>query len=396
MKIVILSPVYVEGLEYQENLLVKYYARHGHEVHMITSTNTSIFDYIADRHDKSARACTYQRDGATVHRLEYALNILHRIEVFAGVRPILERVKPDFIFVRDILPNITDCVRYVKRNPDCTMILDYHADYSNSGKNWLSLKILHGVIRKWYLDKARPYLARIFPVTPGSEKFLREVYSVPAREMEILPLGADMDLLHQARAADARVALRAALNIPPQDVVIVTGGKLIPPKRTELLIDAFRGLPGQERLHLVIVGQAPKDLPDYYQRLLDAAGGQGNIHFTGWLTPLQIYEHLVMADLAVFPASQSILWQQAIAAGLPLVIGDIAGGDQDVSYLSPYGNVLVLDQNRPMQETLPKALADLVADAPRRQAMADGAVRAAAELLDWDVLVEKTLRFSRR
>jgi glycosyltransferase involved in cell wall biosynthesis len=170
----------------------------------------------------------------------------------------------------------------------------------------------------------------------------------------------------------------------------------MPAKRTELLIQTFRELQPEERLHLVIVGQAPGDHADYYQSLLDAASGQRNIHFTGWLSPLQIYEHLLMADLAVFPASQSILWQQAIAAGLPLVIGDIAGGDQDVSYLSPYENVLVTDQSRPMRETLRESLSNLIDNTARREAMATGAVKAAAELLDWDTLAEKTLRFHRR
>lgn len=393
MKILILSPVYVEGLEYQENLLVKYYAKHGHEVHMVTSTNTSIFDYINDRHDRTKKAQTYQDGGATIHRLEYAVNILHRIEIFAGVTAILERVRPDFIFVRDILPNITDCVRYVKKNPNCTMILDYHADYSNSGKNWLSLKILHGIIRKWYLDHARPHLARIFPVTPGSEKFLREVYGVPASEMEILPLGADMELLRQARSSDPRTRLRTHMSIAADDTVIFTGGKLMPAKRTELLIEVFRDLPQQERLHLVIAGQPPDGETGYYQSLLETAAGQRNIHFTGWLKPLQIYEYLLMSDLAAFPASQSILWQQAIAAGLPLIIGDIMGGDQDVSYLSPYGNILIANQSHPMKERLTEALSALISDRTRCEAMAHGAVKAAAELLNWDALVRRTLRF---
>ena len=45
MKILMLCEFYNETLEYQENLLVKYYRKHGYEVTLITSTYESVFDY---------------------------------------------------------------------------------------------------------------------------------------------------------------------------------------------------------------------------------------------------------------------------------------------------------------------------------------------------------------
>ena len=45
MKIVMLCDFYFESLEYQENLLVRYYRKHGHEVVVIASTFDSVFDY---------------------------------------------------------------------------------------------------------------------------------------------------------------------------------------------------------------------------------------------------------------------------------------------------------------------------------------------------------------
>ena len=37
-----------------------------------------------------------------------------------------------------------------KKNTNCKMILDYHADYSNSAHGWLSLNILHKIIKGGY------------------------------------------------------------------------------------------------------------------------------------------------------------------------------------------------------------------------------------------------------
>ena len=135
------------------------------------------------------------------------------------------------------------------------MIMDYHADYSNSGKNWVSCRILHGVIRKWFLDRARPHLARIFPVVPASAKFLHELYKVPHSEMELLPLGADVDLAREIRTRQEGKQLRESLSIPDEAIVVFTGGKLAPHKRTELLIEAVARLP-QHKLHVVVAGEA--------------------------------------------------------------------------------------------------------------------------------------------
>src|SRR6266516_7410114 len=147
--------------------------------------------------------------------------------------------------------NFPEAIQYVQRHPQCRMIMDYHADYSNSGKNALSLKLLHGVARKWFLDRARPYLSRIFPAWPAALTFLHEVYGVPHEEMEVLPLGADTDLAAEITERHEGSALRASLQIPDEHIVIFSGGKLVPAKRTELLIEAMNRL-SHLPLHLVL------------------------------------------------------------------------------------------------------------------------------------------------
>ena len=48
MKIVMLCDAYFDGLQYQENLLNKYYKKIGHEVIILASNFKDIFDYYAD------------------------------------------------------------------------------------------------------------------------------------------------------------------------------------------------------------------------------------------------------------------------------------------------------------------------------------------------------------
>jgi glycosyltransferase involved in cell wall biosynthesis len=391
MKILMLCDFYHESLEYQEQLCAKFYVRHGHAVTVVTSTHESVFDYMADRHDKRRPAKTYEHGGVTIVRLPYRYNILHRLKAFKRIDSLLESEAPDLIFVHDIMLNFPDCVRYLQRHPRARMIMDYHADYSNSGKNALSLKVLHGICRKWFLDGARPYLSKIFPIVPASATFLHEVYRVPFNEMELLPLGADTEAAAAARRSGAREALRASLGIGRDDIVIFTGGKLTPAKKTELLLAAAARLP-QPSLHVVIVGQAGDAHAAYGAELSRLAAADRRVHMVGWLNQHDLNRHLTMADLAVFPASQSILWQQAIAMGLPLIVGD--AGHQDISYLNLEDNIIILRREEITADRLEQAIASVIGTPGRLRAMSDGALRVAGEHLNWDRLLQRTLRYN--
>lgn len=391
MKILMLCDFYNETLEYQENLLVKFYVKHGHAVTVVTSTYDSVFDYYADRHDNSQPSRTFAHGGAKIVKLRYRYNIMNRLRAFERLDDLLAAEAPDLIFVHDIMLNFPDCVRYVRRHPGCRMIMDYHADYSNSGKNALSRRVLHGVCRKWFLDRARPYLSRIFPIVPASATFLHEIYKIPHEDMELLPLGADTDLAAAVRSSGAGRALRRSLGIGDEDTVIFTGGKLAPAKKTELLFEAalqLRRFP----LHIVVVGQAGEEHREYEQELKRLAESDPRVHMAGWLNREDIYRHLDMADLAVFPASQSILWQQAIAMGLPLIVGDT--GHQDISYLNMERNIIILGSGEIRAERLAEVIAGVIGDPERMRAMSEGAMRVADEHLNWDRLIERTLRFN--
>lgn len=391
MKIVMLCDFYNELLEYQENLLVKYYIKHGHDVTVITSTFESVFDYYEDKHDNRAPSRIYYHGGAKIIKLKYRFNFLNRLRIFTKIDCLLDQEKPDLIFIHDIMLNILEAVKYVKSHSDCQMIMDYHADYSNSGKNAVSLKILHGIIRKWFLDQARPYLKKIFPIVPASATFLHEVYKVPHSEMELLPLGADTDLAREIKKKQAGRALRKSFGISEDDIVIFSGGKLAPAKKTELLIDAVARLQ-DSRIHVIVVGDAGKEDVDYKNDLLKLTENQINIKFTGWLNREDIYRYLNMADLAVFPASQSILWQQAIAMGLPLIVGN--SGFQDISYLNSYNNIIILNKNEIQVKELLGAIETVIHNPERMRKMSEGAERVADLYLNWNNLINKTLQFN--
>ena len=99
-----------------------------------------------------------------------------------------------------------------------------------------------------------------------------------------------------------------------------------------------------------------------------------------------------MSDLAVFPASQSILWQQAIAMALPLIAGDT--GHQDISYLNLEDNIIVLPAEKITVPDLAEAIASVVGNPERLRRMSEGASVVSNEHLNWDRLIARTLRYN--
>ncbi|MBX3588571.1 MAG: glycosyltransferase family 4 protein [Ramlibacter sp.] len=393
MKIVMLCNFFNEALTYQENMLARFYVKHGHAVTVLASTFENLFDFVSDRYDPSWPNRDYVADGIRIVKRAYRWNILNRVRIFPPISELLQEIQPDLIFVHDIHMNLPEATQYKLAHPGTRLVMDYHADYSNSAKNWLSLKVLHGVIRKSVLDRARPSLDRIYPVVPASANFLAEVYGVTPEEMTLLPLGVDMDMARRIRLSDARDRLRLQLGIPPEGIVIFTGGKLDPLKQTDALIEAFRQCQ-HPNLFLVVVGESPPGNKSYGVQLRQQAIDIPNIFFTGWVSAEQLLEHMAMSDFAVFPASQSVLWQQAISMGLPALIGDrtaVRKGAQDVSYLNLRENIHVIDGSQPLVPQIVSEINRLAGDPALRKAMSEGALYTADHLLDWDRIGELTL-----
>jgi 1,2-diacylglycerol 3-alpha-glucosyltransferase len=391
VNIVHICDFYGIGLEYQENIIARYAARLGHRVSVITSLHTSAFDYIAGRRPTDDAPRVEMAAEGKIVRLPYSTNLFNRLKWFLGIDETLREEKPDIIFVHGVLPDLKSVSKYRRAvNPKCKVMVDFHADYSNSAKNWLSLRILNGTIRRKILHASLADIDSIYAVTPGSAEFLAEVYRIPNTRIEILPLGADVEAARAARAKTDRAAMRTALGIARRATVVFTGGKLAPPKKTELLIQAAQNL--GDSVHIIVAGDADEVFREYRDSLIATARDARNVSFTGWQTNQQILQLMAISDLAVFPASQSILWQQAISMGLPLIVGD--SGRQDISYLNA-GNILILQREAISVQGVTDAVSGLIRDQGALSSMSRAADSVTAQRLDWNELVHRTIEPSK-
>ena len=392
MKILMLCEFYNETLEYQENLLVKYYRKYNYEVTVITSTYESVFDYYNNKHDNKLPKKVYYDQGAKIIKLPFRYNFFGKIKKYTSIKEIVNQEQPSLLYIHDIMPNMFEMLDYKKRNPHVKMIMDYHADYSNSANNWISLNILHKIFRKWFfMDPIKKHIEKFYPIVPGSTKFLNEVYEIPLNRMEILPLGADIDLIQEYKLTNVKSILREKHNIDNQDIIIFTGGKFTPSKKIDLLIKAFKNI-NQQNLHLFIIGDADEQNNNYKKELIELSKNNKNIHFLGWQNNKEVYKYLATSDLAVFPASQSIVWQQAIASGLPLVVGDTGG--QSVAYLNEYNAIIELKSNQINIDNIQSSILDIISNKNKFDIMKLATIKTTEKYLDWNHLINNTLKFN--
>ena len=387
MKILMICDFFNRNQLYQENLLAKYYQKFGHEVSIIASKHESIGDYYKQKSVKNIEPSTCTLDDLKIIRLNYAYNIYNRIRFLDGIYEKLIIESPDIIYVHGLTLCLFPCVRYKKKNTNTKIIFDIHADYSNSGTNWISLNILHRLIYGFVLRTQLKFIDNLFAVTPRGQEFVKEVYKISSDKLKFLPLGADTDEINVIQSTNSRTVIKKKLGISPNSFIIFTGGKLVATKRTELVIEAVINL-NVSHVHLLVIGN-DQDI-SYYEGLRRASKNCKNIHFLGWLNPKDIYKFLYASDIAVFPNSPSVLWQQAIASGLPLIIGDVFG---NAEYLNKFNNAYILREDSHSSEEIKNLINNLLNNKRTLINMKAGAVKTTKETLSYNIIAHKSITF---
>ena len=306
-----------DGDSYQENLLAKWQKRNGHKVFIITNK----FYYDKNGKIQKTEATNYfNTDGVFIIRLESFLanSVNSPFFVLRNVKNNLKNINPDIIFLHGCQTiNVLDILHFVKSKKQIKLFVDNHADFSNSARNVFSKIILHGVLWRYMAKILIPFTSRFYGVLPTRVDFLREVYKIPKDKCELLPMGADDEALQYVNAKKTD-KIKRELNLPNKSIVLVTGGK-IDKFKTEVL-NLMRAIKDSDRIDIILLifGSVVEELEEEFNCLLL----ENKIIFLGWKNRNQIYEILKISDIAIFPGRHSVLWEQAVALGCPLVIKD--------------------------------------------------------------------------
>ena len=330
-----LAGMITEKWSYQENMLIKYHKKLGHEVSVITSqwikNNNNGYEKINDIDYIGEYGAHYYRlpiKGKDV--------IGNRLKRYAGVYQTLQKCNPDVLFVHGCqFLDIREVKKYVEEFKPVVYI-DNHSDFSNSAKSFLSRYVLHGLLWRCLANSISKYVNYFYGVLPARVDFLKEVYHLPENKCRLLVMGADDELVTASKESNARSVLRKRFGIEQDDFLVVTGGKIDRWKtQTILLMKAVREL--QPKVKLLIFGSIDDTLKAEVENLIDGE----KIQHIGWISQKESYDVFEAADVAVFPGRHSIYWEQAAGQGLPLICKDWAG----THHVDLGGNVMFLSSD---------------------------------------------------
>lgn len=319
-------------------MLPKYHIRMGYEVTVIASLVS--FDHNGKPCLLKSESEYMDKDGFKVIRMDYKEGVFKRINkrlrFYTRTYELLERENPNIIFIHGTSFGDAKYVKkYILNHPEVKIFSDSHSDWFNSARNFLSINVLHRIIWRHYTQMLLPFTEKLYGVLPVRCDFLHRMYGVPKEKIELLPLGVDDEAIPADRNF-LKETIRDELGINDSDFVIITGGKINALKNIHKLMEAVNRL-NEKNLHLIIFGTVSLDFKAVFEKHLS-----DNIHFVGWCNSEQIINYMISADLACFPGTHSILWEQAVGLSLPCIFRDWKG----MHHFNIDNNCLFLDDDR--------------------------------------------------
>ncbi len=339
-----LQAPYNEGWGYQENLLPKYQVKAGHQVTLIITTQENS----SDGTFKEIEPCDYiSPDGFRVIRLKRKrknrlLKKIYNILCLYDIYDLLISVQPDFIMVHGLGSFSSLQVRkYVKKYaPMCTVIADNHEDYNNSGV--LSRNRFKHNALKWLWKQLNSvmnrYYKKVYGVSPKRVEIIHTVFGFPAEKTDLLPAGADNDMIDFENRQAIREKIRSEHGILENDFLIVTGGKIDEKKNIDHVMDAISRI-NRDDVKLIVFGNCTES----FRSRIESLAEHRCIRYIGWISAKDTYKYFLSADLVVFPGLHSVMWEQACASKVPCLFHRLDG----FNHVDVGGNCAFLDDITP-------------------------------------------------
>ncbi len=348
-----LSFEYIDDWGYQENILPLMHKKLGYDAAVLTADEI----HRGGINKEGLKQGGYlSKDGIMITRIPSKImpNFLKRkLRLLDGVKDALSAYSPDIIFLHDASTlSVFPLVSYLKENKKVHLVVDCHSDYVNSAKTWVSRNILHKIIYKMCYQRVLPYSDMFFGTLPIRCTFLHEVYGIPNEKISFLEMGFDDTNIDFGKRDKIRIRVRERLNIPENEFVVIIGGKIDQRKHVIELMKAVKQSK-IDNLSLIVFGEPVDEIKEQFYEIVK---DNEKIKNVGWIDSNEVYNYYFASDLAFFPGTHSVLWEQAVSCGLPAVFKRWEG----ITHVDLGGNCVFIDNNDVF--TIQKVLEELALD----------------------------------
>jgi len=217
-----------------------------------------------------------------------------------------------------------------------------------------------------------------------------EKLGVPARKLFFAPHAVNHELFDPAdpRHRVAAEALRAELGIAPATKVVLFAGKLLPAKQPRELLEAFLAYARRGQVDDIAVPRRDCNIIDLTPStaLIFVGDGDekhalqeiardappGTVHFLPFANQSEMPSRYLLADIFALPSrgfheTWGLAVNEAMHMGVPCLVSDRVGCQQDLVTDGETGWVFPADDPRALQDKLKTALAVVADDAGREK-----------------------------
>ncbi len=332
MKIVhvIIAAVYKEGFGYQENILPAKHVELGLDTYVVSFNK----DYPKGNeyvNDDGVKVRLLPTNNSICRKIPYLSAFMRKT---CGLYSCLEDISPEIIFLHGLqsIDSLT-VYKWCKNHESVKLYVDQHADYYNTPITKFTTRLYYKCVFGYIARKLSKFAIKFWGVTPWRVDYLQKVYGVNPEQTDLLVMGGDEALVDWNNRNDIRKELRLKYNIPEDAFLIISGGKIDRAKNIHLLIEAVTRLK-DKNIFLLFFGNMTDEMKDYCTPLM-----KDNIKYIGWIDSKDVYQYFLSSDLAVFPGTHSVLWEQAMSCGIPGLFKDWDGG---FSHIDCGGNAILL------------------------------------------------------
>ena len=316
-----ISCFYIEGYNYQENILPIINKQDGHDVYVIASN--LVFENNDNTKPIYIEPSTYiNESGVHVQRVQFknlGLQLLsNKLKAVDGLYSKIKRINPDVILFHGTASvEINTLIKYKKNHPGVKIYIDSHADYYTTGTNWISKNLLHGMFFSYYLKRALPYIEKILYVSTGCGAFLKEVYKIPEDRIEFYSLGGIIPT--EEEKAKSRKAICKELRIDNDSVILLQAGKFDNKKKLIESLSEFVKI-SDDRMVYMVCGSLSEEIKEDAFRLFAT---DKRIRYLGWKSGNELHEYLNACDIYIQPGKVSAIAQDAICRGSIVVLNNL-------------------------------------------------------------------------
>jgi glycosyltransferase involved in cell wall biosynthesis len=373
---------------YIVNMLPRYLARHGIDVHYLTMDMPHYFFSSSQRSSyenfehltRLAPGEEETYEGFRLHCLRHRLIGGH--PRFVGLKAKLESIRPDVVQSFLSIGWVALDAAWLKPALGYQLFTAAHTTASVfplavRPSSWMEPARLRNLAARWIPGRfVSRRTEKCYAATGDCADVAIRFFGVEKEKVVVAPLGVDTDLMSPcvtAEQARSRAEMRARLGVGADEVLFIYTGQFTQAKNPVLLAAAIesmrsRGAP----VRALFVG-------DGEQRAAIAA------HPASIAMPFVPHRELPdfyrAADVGVWPTQESTSMLDAAACGLPIVVNDTLQAVERIE-----GNGLTYRLND--QAALEQVLATLL-DPGLRRRLGDNGARRMAEQFSWRALVDR-------